>query len=716
VTANAARRQAGVRLLALEVCGFRGWRGAAELELDAPLTVLVGENAAGKSSTLNAIEWCLFGSQIAKKASGIDERADWDVVARDGAREARVVLRMETGEGKVRLERRRARDAKAREADFFQVTLPSGDVLEGAEELGSWFEHMDLPSWDEWKRAFCQHQERSRARVLDAAERSIQLGRLLGLEQYQEWSDGWKSFRVNDLEKSAQQSQDEIEERLHQGSARPRMEADRLALQLEQLGVDRMSLGASALRDALTGLVSNGRRLAEQAGLELPDVDVNRTAAVLKWAQALPLAVKLQRADASARLREDELRRDNWTRALASLEPTEQSWRDARDAREAFARKHGNPDRLRGELEDLRKQLTALDDAERRENALLALLRQATDLHTRGAPCPVCEHAAPDLDAQLHARTADLSTAAVHERAAQRRSLQGRETALAGNLSKAADLDLREKGADVARQRLRTDLARNLPDGVDSGPASRAALDQFRRDLENRRAQLDGLDQRSMELNAATERVDLLRRWEAESNRAQATRGDLGELPAWSELQSVLDEAAGLARDIEVLADMTREAQGLRSAERERVVNESVGRHYARITGANEQACARIQVKRTAAKLSYALVDGDRCDVLPVLNQAALNALSLAVLFAQAENRAHDCRPAWLMLDDPEQSLDPSARIGLAAALRDLSVRIPVLVATLGGQFADELRASTEARCYGLYRDNRGNRIEELRS
>lgn len=709
-------RRSPARLVTLEVAGFRGWRGAAELDLSAPLTVLVGENAAGKSSTLNAIEWCLFGGLIAKKGSGIDERADWDVVARDGAREARVVLRLETAEGPVRVERRRARDAKAREADFFQVTLPSGDVLEGAEELESWFAHTDLPDWDEWKRAFCQHQERSRSRVLDGAERSIQLGRLLGLEQYQAWSERWKSFRVNDLEKAAQWSQDEIESRLQQGSARPRQEADRLAQQLELRGVDRMSLGDAALAGAQAALVRDGRQLERQAGLEPSSIDAECTEDVVQWAQTLPLAVKSRRGDLAARLREDEARRDSWARALESREPTERAWRDARDAREAFARDHGSADRLRGELEELQQRRKALDEAERRENAVLALLRQAVDLHASGAPCPVCEQAAPDLGAQLHARTAELSTGAAHQRAEQRKALEGRMTAVNAALLKSADLERLEKGADDSRRSLRAVLARHLPDGADSGPASRAALDKFKRELDDRRAQLDGLDQGLQELSAAVERVDLLRRWTAENDRAHAARGDLADLPAWSELQSALDEAAGLARDIEVLADLTREAQAARSAERVRAVNETLGSHYARITGADESDRARIQVKRTAAKLAYALVDGEGRDVLPVLNQAALNALSLAVLFAQAESRAHEGRPAWLMLDDPEQSLDPRARIGLAAALRDLSAQIPVIVATFGGPFADELRSAAGARCFLLHRDARGNRIEELRS
>ena len=52
-----------MRLVRLSIRNFRGWREGI-VPLDRPLTILVGENRRGKSSTVNAIEWCLFGREI----------------------------------------------------------------------------------------------------------------------------------------------------------------------------------------------------------------------------------------------------------------------------------------------------------------------------------------------------------------------------------------------------------------------------------------------------------------------------------------------------------------------------------------------------------------------------------------------------------------------------------------------------------------------------
>ena len=62
--------------LAITISRFRGWKSEHRISLDAPITSLVAENGRGKSSLLNAIEWCLYGAEVTKKGSGIDERQD----------------------------------------------------------------------------------------------------------------------------------------------------------------------------------------------------------------------------------------------------------------------------------------------------------------------------------------------------------------------------------------------------------------------------------------------------------------------------------------------------------------------------------------------------------------------------------------------------------------------------------------------------------------
>ncbi len=62
----------------LAVRGFRGFADRCEFVFGDPVTILYGGNHQGKSSTLNAIEWCLFGDDAIGKDTGIRERSRLD--------------------------------------------------------------------------------------------------------------------------------------------------------------------------------------------------------------------------------------------------------------------------------------------------------------------------------------------------------------------------------------------------------------------------------------------------------------------------------------------------------------------------------------------------------------------------------------------------------------------------------------------------------------
>jgi len=125
----------------------------------------------------------------------------------------------------------------------------------------------------------------------------------------------------------------------------------------------------------------------------------------------------------------------------------------------------------------------------------------------------------------------------------------------------------------------------------------------------------------------------------------------------------------------------------------------------------------RVVVKSTATRLNYRLVDTAGADITPILNQAALNALSFAMLFAQAEDRARGGLPQWLVLDDPGQNLDESAVSGLAEAVVAVSEIVPVLLGTFPGMLSRELegKASDSARSLHISGMGATARIEEVR-
>ncbi len=90
-----------LKIKRIEIEGFRGFTIKISLEFENPVTLLYGGNHQGKSSVLNAIEWCLYGYECIGDKSGIRERVgkgefEWRVV-NDNFEKTQVRLEFEGG-------------------------------------------------------------------------------------------------------------------------------------------------------------------------------------------------------------------------------------------------------------------------------------------------------------------------------------------------------------------------------------------------------------------------------------------------------------------------------------------------------------------------------------------------------------------------------------------------------------------------------------------
>jgi hypothetical protein len=230
-----------------------------------------------------------------------------------------------------------------------------------------------------------------------------------------------------------------------------------------------------------------------------------------------------------------------------------------------------------------------------------------------------------------------------------------------------------------------------LPAGAGEGVSNDELLRSWSEEVRKLREGCDAGEQHISQQRENLEILGLLAKRRDARARANVSAGELTQTPEFQELQRVIDEAAGLASDLEALGAMARKLEDERSEERIAAVNESIDSYFSSITGGWERGRVQVQPKRTATKISYQLVDEEGRAVTSLLNQAAFNALSLAALLASAESRARLGLPQFLVLDDPGQSLDEEHETGLARAIARFAGIAPVLVATFPGALADAL-------------------------
>jgi len=172
-----------ITLKHLKIKGFRAYTEDKEFIFDNPMILLFGENHQGKSSTLNAIEWCLFGNECIGRKSGIRERIDWEIPNRNLGSSPDVSVELELEDENnhsYKILRRWISKIK----DELKVTLPDGQSLEeqNAKEKIAW---LIKSSFRDFLTTVYQHQETIRAILTqEPKERNDAIDRLLGLSDY----------------------------------------------------------------------------------------------------------------------------------------------------------------------------------------------------------------------------------------------------------------------------------------------------------------------------------------------------------------------------------------------------------------------------------------------------------------------------------------------------------------------------------------------------
>lgn len=709
-----------IRPLWLEVQEFRGWRARARVPLERRITVVVAENRCGKSSTLNAIEWCLFGAQVEKKDSGLDERADWEIRPRGAADDpTEVVLALATGEGEVQVRRRRLAGARAGKGDELSVTLPDDATVTGA-DAQHWLDTHGLSDWEDYRRAHCFHQEAARHRVLDKGDRSAMLATLLGLDEDRALRDTLGQLKAGALVRDVDAELDALDRDLQRAALRPQQRLLELERRLlEDRGLQRWQLGPALEVEVIGRLLERARELAAGLAMGVSLPDPGDVGAVQAWAEAWPGAVRAS-ATVLAGLPGLRQRQGALAGAVPLAGPAEGHWRAAEGALAEAVRAGGDEAQRTRQLEAAEQALGRAGAALKAANATVALLQDAQQvLAASETPdrCPVCDSQVPDLPARigtvlagLESSTLSALTGARDAAATARNDAQRALDALRA-LTAARDV------AQAAWDERRTALARLLPAPVPSDVLAAANAELARLDAEVARlARLEAHRDGSLRGHAADlELLRDLRAW-GEASTALQTPLDVRALPAWTELEQTVDAAAAFASDLECLEEVARVAQASRSAARQQAVNASLGKYFASITGDPSARGLSVHVHRTPKGLDYQLRDASGEGAVPVMNQAAINALSLAALFAQAEDAAARGGLAWVVLDDPVQSLDEAHERGLADAVRRLAERCHVLIGVVPSVLVERLRTHVPAERRFLrlapWEAQRGCRVE----
>ncbi len=371
----------------LRIEGFRGFTQAREFRFDNPATILYGQNHSGKSSTLNALEWCLFGNECSGKSTGFRERFGWIVANRHIAPpNVSVQLVLENAAGKVIIQRR-LRNEKRKQVEELSVCKPDGEELR-KEEAERYLAHLLRTTFRDFSTTTYQHQENIRAILTqEPKERDDAIDRLLGLSIYRNLLETMSKAKAKEAQKKLEQKFEGFEREVTAALATREQDMESLQQQAEDLGISGGQQNEEHALDLAKQLVNQLKDFARELGIEPRELEVPATWQLLgEFAASTKDLVTWLRSEMPALKEQQNLYQKELTLSKLQADLQERETEKSTISKQLFELEstYGNVESAKNQIQDLDQQLQAEQLRLRQTDAKAALIKEALEYFDLG--------------------------------------------------------------------------------------------------------------------------------------------------------------------------------------------------------------------------------------------------------------------------------------------------------------------------------------------
>lgn len=689
----------------LKVKGFRGFVGEHVFEFSEPVAILYGENHRGKSSTLNAIEWCLFGDNCMGSKTGIRERMDWEVANRhavDG--DVRVEAEFKGPDGSY-VVTRQANASGKRGSGSLTATLPDGTALQG-EEASRRLTALFRSSFRDFMTTVYQHQETIRGILTDvASDRNDAIDRLLGLSYYRELRLGIRASDIEKIYRGITSRSEGLRDRAEQSirtldNLVKEQRADAAAQELveEDLEEEGALRRAKQIGDAV-------RDLAEAMGITSFDID---TPQQYQEMEEFPNYITDKVDDLWNRAPDSEKHKDIVKEQLeligireAYSAATDEEVR-AHNNREGFVQQNGDAEALARRVQEAAVQVANLETSMGETNRRAKLVREAIGYLKEagsgeaGEQCPLCLTKIPNLLGHLQTEWEDNMKHEVAELEAQlnaRAAERGRLSALRTQFEALDKETSRTRSQIVAcLERVGAALGRELGREDDPGALISARLRQVETELQR---VSQSIEQKKPKRRAIFDRLKELRAIKEviNSERKKAIVERVFDSPEYQELSQILDEIAQFVDDVQAIRGHLAAASREEAESKIHAAGSALDENFRRLTGhpAIGRLVMNVAEDTRSGNNSYTFKGKDGTDPQPILSQGDLNCLALSLFLGLAKATSAEQPFSFVMLDDPSQSLGSSAKRQIVAVLGEVAEWRQLIIATPDNELKEML-------------------------
>lgn len=668
-----------MKIKTLKVKGFRGFTKEKEFDF-APVTILFGPNGTGKSSTLNAIEWCLWGRKCVGKDTGIRERIDWEIKNRNTSENPSVEIVFDNGE-------KSWREYISERKDNAQM----GETISGL---------LNKYSFNDFFVGVYQHQEVIRAILTqEPKDRNEGFDRLLGLSEYRNIGNIINET-IKKLEELCKKTETEISEFKNNIKGKIDVwtaEIEKLGQELKDVKDFNKEEEEKYKKEILADLKEFIEKLSLQPSDEFKKLQCDeKTERFLKVIKSEITRLRSEMPDVK---KQNELfqRQSKLNRLLQEYKVVKGALKDNDEKLKQFIKENGSRNEIENRINKLNEEISKIEKEKEQKSLQGSIIEKAIEyLKKEGIDkniCPVCGKETKDLLEHLKYEWEKKYKVQLEELNKQLEYFKSERKNAEKLIKKLEEMEEDKKRINEnLKEKIKSigvELKREIKEDEDPVVILNKELEAIKENLEKLSKDVE---QKQKELTSFEEKlviIDKLREYLEKVELRERAR-EIEKTDEWEKMLKKERELTKLKDKIYSIISAIKKA----SQEEAKTMIENAGgrinEYFKKITNHPQIKNLKLEVEedsRTGGN-NYEIKDEDGNSVIPILSQGNMNALALSIFLALCENMPFD----FIMLDDPSQSLSSNEKKNFVEVLNSITEKKQVIISTMDSELFEYLK------------------------
>uniref|UniRef100_A0A7V3KNF3 Rad50/SbcC-type AAA domain-containing protein n=1 Tax=candidate division WOR-3 bacterium TaxID=2052148 RepID=A0A7V3KNF3_UNCW3 len=675
--------------------GFRGFNDPQTIELNGAHAIIFGAIGTGKSSTLCAIEWALFGNIAHIKCLESGTQAEF-VNANKIDQKAKVTLKLKGDDGDYIVYREKQATKKGSKLTF---STPAGKFEgdEAADQIFSIF-----GTFEDFHRSVFLHQEAVRAIITENPEdRDSALDRLFGLEKTRELMSKIPLATILKECEKLEAEKMKIEERIKGATQQVEKEMETARKEALDLGLKKNDFNTQECIQRFKEIAKETSSAAEDCGIERPLFSEPATVEdVSKGLKKVKQVIKDCRKQIAATSRLNKLQKDQ-KQINEAKEKLEDALVELKEATE--------------EYEKLEKEWGTIEQIEKRENEIkmkddnLRKERETVDSTSKLVAdgieviskqelknCPICDAriSPKDVLSKLKTKVSITLKKRLSEIDDERNKireelfqLDDRKNAISKAISMIEKL---KKAKDEAENALGEVLQSKSKGSEILLKEAEERLSELEKELAKVGKALNKKNEILQKIEDSTEICGAIVRVLEKEAEYEKIRETFAEEDSQIEiLKTQIDEMSSLYTRLQSISEAIITAHRKLAGAFISKGKKKISSYYDRLCGHPYYNSIRIDMeqrnvkgvqKNTYTIRAFNNKEGRETLISTRFSMGQMNCAALSIFLSLSSMLER--RPKFLILDDPSQSLDADHKKSLVKVLEDVSLGNQVIIAT----------------------------------